>query len=152
MASASGWIEKKMDESEKAELLELVRAMGNVSEMVEAEDWFVAETEDALSSSMGGTGITTVWAEEGNRILNLRRRKVVVAGNGRIVRDPDSIEGLCMVCREEGARAAMVFREDAATCVRCGRLLCPDRQVRVGDTVYCPAHGKWPRIKRILLG
>ena len=139
-----------MDERTLAQVL---GALGlNAAELAEVDDVTIAEIPDDLDvSSLVGSGTRTVWSEDQKRIVTLRRRKLVFAHDGHLILDPETIAGECSVCRQQGRRAILT-KAHARVCLRCGSLLCPQCMVVVGDEVYCPTHGRWPRIRRILLG
>ena len=142
-----------MSIDERLRIIAGLESAGNASELVEIEDVVIEElSDDASVSSLGGTGAKTVWSEDQKRITSLRRTKLVFAYGGRLILDPASIAGLCAVCREQDGRRTILPKGYAGSCTRCGRLLCPDHQVIVHEIVYCPQHGKWPRIRSILLG
>jgi hypothetical protein len=142
-----------MDEKERAELLAYLEGTGSVSELLEIEEVIVDQVpEDASQLSLGGTGAKTIWSEDQKRIVTVRRRKLVFAHDGHLVLDPESIAGFCAVCKEKHGRRIILSKTTAKSCAHCGRLLCPDHQVIVGGIVYCPAHGRWPRIKKFFIG
>lgn len=142
-----------MDEKERAQLLAYLEGIGNVSELLEIEEIIVDEVpEDANQSSLGGAGAKTVWSEDQKQIITLRRRKLIFAHDGHLILDPESIAGFCAVCKEKYGRRTILSKATARLCTRCSRLLCPDHQVSVDEIVYCPAHGRWPRIKKFFIG
>jgi hypothetical protein len=142
-----------MDEKELAQLFAYLNGTGNVSELLEIEEVIVDHVpEDADRLSLGGSGAKTVWSEDQKRIVTVRRRKLIFAHDGHLILDPESIAGFCAVCKEKCGRRTILSKTTAKSCVQCGRLLCPDHQVIVGGIVYCPAHGKWPRIKKFFTG
>lgn len=142
-----------MDDEDRAELLAYLEGTGNVSELLEMEEVIVDQvSEDADQLSLGGTGTKTVWSEDQKRIISVRRRKLIFADDGHLILDPESIAGFCAVCKEKYGRRVILSKTTAKSCTDCGRLLCPDHQVIVNGLAYCPAHGKWPRIKKFFMG
>ena len=141
-----------MNDEERTQTIAYLEQMGEVSTLTEVEEIIVEElSDDADLTSLGGTGEKTVWEEGHGRVITVKRKKLVYTHDGFLIDNVDLIAGFCAVCRDNGVRT-IISKASARQCSRCGRLLCGDHQVTVGEDVYCPVHGKWHRIRKLIFG
>ena len=123
--------------------------------LAEIEEIVVEELpNDVDLTSLGGTGEETIWSEGQGRVVTVRRTKLVYTHDGFLITGTDDVAlvaGFCVVCRDKGVRR-IISKASAMQCTSCGKLLCGDHQIKVKGEVYCPSHGKWRRIWRLITG
>jgi len=142
-----------MNDEERALLKAYLAQLDNILELTEIEETIVEQvSEDENPISLGGEGEKTLWLQDQARAVTVKRRKLVCTSDGLLVNDINLIAGFCAVCKEKEGKLKLVSKMSARRCSVCGRLLCGDHQVLVGGAVYCPAHGRWRRIWKLIFG